>query len=211
MQKILTNIVSAELVGGRHQSAKYKTDLSIFASPVSEFLMANFDAQEDVVNDFINKYHVEKLVLYATGIQSCLASVIKVCMKRDIPLTIMHWKAATKEFLHQDMGIVGDMPNAKYNCFRCLADSRDIYVNGNIDTSIGTNLVSINCGKKIGDKIIAVATIFSDKIDWALYGTLVEEIKAVKGTDLAIFMDNCTIESDSFIRFNDNIAKSFNS
>lgn len=204
------NVVSTELISGRHMSAKYKTNLSIFTNPISDFVMYNFMAQEDIVRNFIVDNNVQKLVVYATGLQSPLCSVIKVCMEDNIPLDIMHWRSGTKEHLCQTIIPATEVVDSKFKCFSLLAENREVYTFGNIDTSVGSTLYSINCCKKIGDKNVSVASIFSTNPEWGLFGKLAEEINSMPA-GLSIFMDKCKVESETYIFFDQNMAKSFNS
>ena len=96
--------VSLGLIQGRHDMG---VEDYIFENIDNE-LMFNFDAQYVIARNYINGCIPFKngkaakgIMLYTSGLQSVLSTVIRVCTDMKIPLTIMHYNAETHQYVPQ--------------------------------------------------------------------------------------------------------------
>lgn len=103
-----TTIVKLGLVADRHDMGPISD--FVFES-LDESLMFDYARQYVIAADAIKK-HIDggnkSLVIYATGLQSALTTVIKVCNDLNMPLTIMHYNTKEHTYIPQ---IVSESPN----------------------------------------------------------------------------------------------------
>jgi len=103
-----TATVKLGLVADRHDMGPIND--FVFES-LDESLMFDYARQYVIAADAIKK-HIDggnkSLVIYATGLQSALTTVIKVCNDLNVPLTIMHYNTKEHTYIPQ---IVSESPN----------------------------------------------------------------------------------------------------
>ena len=103
-----TATVKLGLVADRHDMGPISD--FVFES-LDESLMFDYARQYVIAADAIKK-HIDggnkSLVIYATGLQSALTTVIKVCNDLNVPLTIMHYNTKEHTYMPQ---IVSESPN----------------------------------------------------------------------------------------------------
>ena len=103
-----TTSVKLGLVADRHDMGPIND--FVFES-LDETLMFDYARQYVIAADAIKK-HIDggnkSLVIYATGLQSALTTVIKVCNDLGVPLTIMHYNTKEHTYIPQ---IVSGSPN----------------------------------------------------------------------------------------------------
>lgn len=103
-----TTSVKLGLVADRHDMGPIND--FVFES-LDETLMFDYARQYVIAADAIKK-HIDggnkSLVIYATGLQSALTTVIKVCNDLNVPLTIMHYNTKEHTYIPQ---IVSESPN----------------------------------------------------------------------------------------------------
>ena len=103
-----TTSVKLGLVADRHDMGAIND--FVFES-LDETLMFDYARQYVIAEEAIKK-HIDggnkSLVVYATGLQSALTTVIKVCNDLNVPLTIMHYNTKEHTYIPQ---IVSESPN----------------------------------------------------------------------------------------------------
>ena len=103
-----TTSVKLGLVADRHDMGPIND--FVFES-LDETLMFDYARQYVIAEEAIKK-HIDggnkSLVIYATGLQSALTTVIKVCNDLNVPLTIMHYNTKEHTYIPQ---IVSESPN----------------------------------------------------------------------------------------------------
>ena len=103
-----TTSVKLGLVADRHDMGPIND--FVFES-LDETLMFDYARQYVIAADAIKK-HInggnKSLVIYATGLQSALTTVIKVCNDLNVPLTIMHYNTKEHTYIPQ---VVSESPN----------------------------------------------------------------------------------------------------
>ena len=103
-----TTSVKLGLVADRHDMGPIND--FVFES-LDETLMFDYARQYVIAEEAIKK-HIDggnkSLVIYATGLQSALTTVIKVCNDLNVPLTIMHYNTKEHTYIPQ---VVSESPN----------------------------------------------------------------------------------------------------
>lgn len=103
-----TTTVKLGLVADRHDMGPIND--FVFES-LDESLMFDYARQYVIAADAIKK-HIDggnkSLIIYATGLQSALTTVIKVCNDLNVPLTIMHYNTKEHTYIPQ---VVSESPN----------------------------------------------------------------------------------------------------
>ena len=104
-QYIKAKTVTAGLVAGRHDILNSYVQKYIFES-FSDAMALNYHRQEQIAEKFIKTNITfdeagrakESLVLYLTGSQSALISVIKTCYNHKVNLVVKHWDNYSKVY-----------------------------------------------------------------------------------------------------------------
>ena len=204
IKKLNSRVLSCGLIAKRHE---IPVDKYIF-NDIDSGLMFNFDKQKEICFEFINK-HIEfvngepnKMIeLYATGLQSPLATVQSVCTELKIPLTIMHYDATSMSYKSQSV-FTGAKSINQYSLPK-FGKCRDIYLCGDVTEeeilSSKPIYLIVNKGYYMDGKKTVVKYIdyyyFSKNCDmselWKLYGSLVMKYK-----------DTLVIVSESYVKDN---------
>lgn len=204
IKKLNSRVLSCGLVAKRHE---IPVDKYIF-DDINTGLMFNFDKQREICLEFINK-HIEfvngepnKIIeLYATGLQSALATVQSVCTELKIPLTIMHYDAVSMTYKSQS--VFTGAKNINQYSLPKFGKCRDIYLCGGITEeeilSSKPIYLIVNKGYYVDGQKTVVKYIdyyyFSKNCDmselWKLYGSLVMKDK-----------DTLVIVSESYVKDN---------
>lgn len=105
--------IKVGLVADRHNINPVKD--YIFDGFDSE-LMFNYEEQFEIAKKeikdkipFNNGKPIKGLMLYATGLQAALVSVIKVCEEMGIPLVVMHYNAEDQAYYPQNYSVENDV------------------------------------------------------------------------------------------------------
>ena len=188
----------------------------IFQSPISSSLMFNFEIQEEMVRDFIQeniKFNSEgvaeeDLVVYVTGLQSVLASVIKICFEKKVNLTLNHYNRDTKKYAPQ---IVWD----------CFGDRREKEISTDLDKLVYEfNSVQLyKFDNIIEDQVYWLIkkkaeqdseVIITNKFEnvWDLYPDMVQKIMNTSKPQ-SIFVDQVTLIDGKAVAYK-NILSSYN-
>lgn len=192
------------LVAERHDMPS-NVGLYIFEKQLSGSLMFNFDEQYEIAKKFIiehvfenNDKPIKDLIVYCTGIQSALASVIRAAYDLRVNLILAHYDAYNKKYKHQLMwgGFTEESPiNDKivklintctsYRYYNCKYQDID-------DT-----LFTVTYNGSNGIKKIFVCASIGD-----MYDLYLNTIKKLSGssTEFGLYADEYTIEGSKLIR-----------
>jgi len=107
-QYIKTKCVEAGLVSDRHgEMDQYVRGRYVYDSFGSE-MITNYVRQEEIALKFIRRNLTftegvpnEHLVVYLTGLQCALVSIIKACLQMKVNLVVKHWDTATNKYRSQ--------------------------------------------------------------------------------------------------------------
>lgn len=106
-QYIKTKCVEAGLVSDRHDMDQYVRGRYVYDSFGSE-MITNYVRQEEIALKFIRRNLTftegvpnEHLVVYLTGLQCALVSIIKACLQMKVNLVVKHWDTATNKYRSQ--------------------------------------------------------------------------------------------------------------
>ena len=107
-QYIKTKCVEAGLVSERHgEMDQYVRGHYVYDSFGSE-MITNYVRQEEIALKFIRRNLTftegvpnEHLVVYLTGLQCALVSIIKACLQMKVNLVVKHWDTATNKYRSQ--------------------------------------------------------------------------------------------------------------
>lgn len=140
----LSNSVSAGMIANRHVIGT----LSFIFDDVPSDRIFDYRWQENIVREFISKNfekdangrHTKFLNLYCTGLQTVLASIMKVCHEEQLNLTLNHWDSVEKEYVPQKLITeFGDFEEIKHP-FSSLEKKGSVYLyNCKLEDIIGTN------------------------------------------------------------------------
>lgn len=208
----LYNVVKCGLVAGRHD---VPVDKFIFSEDVKIF---NFHKLDKLVNDFINDnipftYGAAdySITLYATGLQSALASVIKTCNMRKVNLSIMHYNAYTNEYEKQIIFNKFPTNNSAYdNLFNGLFEKfgNAYFYKSNIEYYYNKNIIyAIKRMPEYGSSTGYFCASFEDA--WDAYGKLVKEINDHTEKHESLFLMPIEINGNTY-SFKPNISKAAN-
>lgn len=118
---INSEYIEVGLIADRHP---LPVKMFIFDKSFDNELMFDYHKQEEIVQHFIDTHckFKRKIILYTTGMQSALTSVIKVCANNEIDIHIKHYNVDTGTYQLQP--VFGDLTNIKPDTFEKLAKSK---------------------------------------------------------------------------------------
>lgn len=191
----------------------------IFDDSLSQDLMFDYNEQERIVQEFIDKHCMvrKKIVLYATGLQSALSSVIKICLKNNIDISIKHYNAESKSYILQQLSGSFDsnidpffeLSQCKHGLFfyKCSQKEMETY-DGTFYIIKFTDLKELDCptDKKSSGHIIVKN--YEDIFD--IFPTMLGEMMRFYNQRFAIYMNKCYIKDNTF-RFGFCFSKNYSS
>lgn len=208
--------IEAGLINNRHD---IPVKNYIFNESLSQELMFDYDEQERIVQNFIDKHCMvkKKLILYTTGLQSALSSVIKVCLKNDIDLSIKHYNASSKSYILQELsGTFEDITDPFFDLaqsknglffYKCtqkeLENSEDTFY-----VIKFTDLDGLECEMKRTKEGHIIVKNFDDIFD--ILPTMVKSLIYYFNQRLAIYVNKCYIKDGTF-RFGFCFSKNYSS
>lgn len=222
-----TNKLEVSMVAERHNMP---IDEYIFTKSLSPELMADYAQQEKIVEDyiktnikFVNGIPDRDLVVYATGIQSVLAAIIKVCLKLKVNLDVKH-------YYYYDNGKEEYLTQTIFDKFTSLSDKdykinkinwlSKLYTNDKLyfygctqDDFLGIvngkkfYVISFNNGTTLRDSHHIICKTYQDAI--ACYGIMYPAIRNIKAVPTIMVLAEAEY-SDNRYEFISNIAKYFN-
>ena len=190
----------------------------IFDDSLSSDLMFNYEEQERIVQEFIDKHCIikKKIVLYATGLQSALSSVIKICLKNNIDISIKHYNAESKSYILQQLSGTFDinvdpffeLSQYKHGLFfyKCNQMEMETYDDTFYIIKF-SDLKELNCptDKTSGHVIVKN---YEDIFD--IFPTMLNKMLRLYNQALAIYINKCYIKNGSF-RFGFCFSKNYSS
>lgn len=197
-----SNGVECVLIGGRHDSPVEK---SIFRHSLSDDLIFDYIRQEDIINDFIDQECKEhkSLIVYISGLQTTLASLIKVCFNRKITLTLMHYstESTSKKNIYVPQIVCNFESTSSY--VKQLDRNHPVFLHGikAKDIVAGKELTCICLNKKDDskDKMKIITMIITENPNWEIFSHCAENTISNKSLKLGVSMSKITITEDSFI------------
>lgn len=192
------------LVAERHDMPS-NVGLYIFEKQLSGSLMFNFDEQYEIAKKFIiehvfenNDKPIKDLIVYCTGIQSALASVIRAAYDLRVNLILAHYDAYNKKYKHQLMwgGFTEESPiNDK---LVKLINTGTMYQYYNCKyQDINDTLFVVTYNGSNGIKKIFVCASMADAYD--LYLSTIKKLSG-SSTEFGLYADEYTIEGSKLIR-----------
>lgn len=191
----------------------------IFDDSLSSDLMFNYEEQERIVQEFIDRHCMvkKKIVLYATGLQSALSSVIKICLKNNIDISIKHYNTESKSYILQQLSGSFDinadpffeLSQCKHGLFFYKCTQREMETYGDTFYIIKfSDLRELNCptDKKSSGHIIVKN--YEDIFD--IFPTMLNDMMKLYNQALAIYINKCYIKDRSF-RFGFCFSKNYSS
>ena len=220
------HVCVAGLVNNRHEIKGI--DKFIFEEVTNEELNDPSKLEGTVLSFLSDNFKDDKdntLILYCTGLQLVLSTVISVCAQLKINVITMHWNPDTKGYIPQEtLCIFGKYPDIKkISTARNLRNIQDnynriyLYDCDVLDIMETKNVIHIDCnfGSKIEDNIDSTIIIFNKEFPdaevWSIFGDL---IKSMQREDLSnkkhnVMIGKLTVTIGGY-QFGDNIAKSYN-
>lgn len=200
--------------------------------PINEFiynkidsdLMFDYSRQEEIARKFIlnniefnsNTGEPEKqLVVYATGLQCALTSVIKICYSLEINLIIKHYDSAKKLYRSQ---VVFDRFSTNNNAgkFAKLLSSRQAVYTYNCQFNEFDNgdefYILSYCSHDLGTKMINndEGIVFKNLNDiWNIMNIVINKINEDKSVPMSVCINKALIRNDNFV-WADCIVKGYN-
>ena len=214
------DIVEVALISDRHDM--YVTS-GIFEKGLDNSLMINYEKQYEMCNKWINRnikfengIAKQNIILYCTGLQCALASVIKCCYERKVNLILKHYNPETNTYTSQIMwdqfGKIADIVFP----FEKLINKGTIYTyNISIEEISNTSklhVISINKHKtNVNSSFEECFYIIVKDFNaiWEIYPKFVAAIQDNLSEYYSIFATTASIRSTGFV-WDDNIAKSYN-
>lgn len=178
---------------------------------VSEFLLSNIKVMKDKDGNFCGDRDLE---VYVTGLQSPLASIIKMTQINGINLTLMHFNPAINAYEPQviwdsfgktelEKLTEGFTSTTLVKCNFEDLDKDNFYTIRVIDFSN----YSSSKGKNIWDTLLY---IFADEMElWRFYADLLVDIMTNKQIQKSIFAENSKISDDKIV-FEKRLSQSCN-
>ena len=219
----LSNSVTVGMVSDRHNMGNLQY---IFEGPITSEQFINEKWQKEVINKFIdNNFTFDKygdatkcLVLYCTGIQIILVTILKVCIERHINVTLKHFYDKTGNYISQ-------IAINQFNCkdeidhpFKRLEKTGNVYLyNTKLEEITNNrNFYGISVGVHEDDsmkfKAGTCSYIFVKTEDeaWKLYPQFVKASLENSGKERnSVMLASCSTNGYGFF-WEDNISKSFN-
>ena len=197
-----SNGIECVLIGGRHDSPVEKC---IFRHSLSDDLIFDYIRQEDIINDFIDQECKEhkSLIVYISGLQTTLASLIKVCFNRKITLTLMHYstESTSKKNIYVPQIVCNFESTSSY--VKQLDRNHPVFLHGikAKDIIAGKELTCICLNKKDDskDKMKIITMIVIENPNWEIFSHCAENTISNKSLKLGVSMSKITITEDSFI------------
>ena len=212
--------VECGLIADRHDMPVNKYVFNTF----DDDLMFDYKRQEEIAKRFILQ-NIEfseigepkqQIILYASGLQCAMATVIKMCYKLGVNLKIKHYNLSTKAYDIQTI----------YNHFSCNTENNiyakflnlkrsNLYLYNCDENNITDNceLYTITLSEFNNDKQFVgnVDTIVFDKYDemWSVYAKLISMILSHKEKYLGVFINNSYIKNGEFV-WGPSISKGYN-
>lgn len=226
---VLTNMVTVGLVSERHNMGNIPY---MFEGPISNELFIDLQAQEKIINDFIdqnftfdaNGNSTKYMNLYCTGIQIILGSVVKVCIERHVNLVLKHYDDVSGEYISQPVVTMFgacDEINHPFNklekCGQVLLYNIDI-----TDIICNEKFYSISLNEHEDENLKPNQTprfkagactyiLFGNEEDaWKLYPTFIKACQANTGNERnSVLMTEVSSDGYSF-SWRGNISKGYN-
>ena len=219
--------IYCNLVNDRHYTGN---GIAVFDN-IEDEQVNDFKYLDSMVEKFINE-HVDfsasgksknKLIVYLTGLQSALISLVNVCYKRGVPIEAMHYNTSDKNYVNQTIlpGFIDESVDAgpwktilesrAKNLWFCDCDPNKIEIERD-------DLYAIVVQKSRNNNSMDYSSyIITDSIDkmWAIYGKIVAHILSIKPSDAKFIVFakpifyNRSIESYT-LACGGNLAKSYN-
>lgn len=211
--------VEVGLVNNRHD---IPVKNYIFNDSLSEELMFDYAEQEKIVQDFIDKHctYKKKIILYATGLQSALSSVIKICIQNNIDISIKHYNAESKSYILQPLigtfenNIIDpffDLSQCKHGLFfyKCTQKELETY-DGTFYSIKFADLDDLDSStdKNKKDSGHILVKNYEDIFD--ILPTMIKSMMTHYNQRLAIYVNKCYIKDGSF-RFGFCFSKNYSS
>ena len=200
-----SNGVECVLIGGRHDSP---IDKCIFKHSLSNDMIFDYSTQEDIINNFINEECKDKksLIVYISGLQTTLASLIKVCFEKNISLTLMHYNGSESSakknvYTPQKIWDFEIESSIKVRQFERMCNICPVFLYGNIkakDIIAGKELACICLNKKYSDKMKMISMIITETPNWEIFSHCVENTISNKNLKLGVSMNKIMIGKDGF-------------
>ena len=206
-------IVEVGLVGERHEI--YSIKKYIFEKSLTQEQLLDFNYQYEHAKEFL-KDNIENekqtLMVYCTGLQSVLATVIKACHDMEINLILKHMNTNTKSYDSQVIWDFGHLKDVSYPFesiktiygYKCkLSDVLEaVNVYAITLTTVDKNDYSFT------DKQYIIATDVDDA--WNLYQKFVMAIKdELTTTYNNVQISTMTVKANSY-QWNEVLSQSYN-
>lgn len=193
--------VRAGLVSNRH---KMPVDNYIFENEIDEKTMFDYDKLENTCRDFIKENIVfdkngnatQSLVVYLTGIQCVLSSLIKVASEMKVNLTLRHYNHETDSYITQMIWnqFTGNLPRS----------INEILVN-----SLNSYMYNTSIHQLIEEKVLfKVTKVFYtdgkiDHSDIVLVSNIQDAFEVIKnivgkGSSFTIYVNKYALNGDRF-------------
>ena len=220
-------IVEVGLVADRHDM--YIKNY-IFDHELDDELLFDFDKQLQICLDYIdnNVKENQTLVVYCTGIQSALGSIVKACRIRKVNLILKHYNSSNRCYIPQvifdefgsavettDVSFPFDnLLNLRYtkDLFTYKTTLSSLIENKDKFYGVSYNQYESKTSTKYKDK--GCVFVFCDSMEkmWEIYSKIVEFSKDDMnyGNYLSIFASECSINSSSGFNWGTNWSKSYN-
>jgi len=141
------DVISVGMVADRHIMPVKDY---IFKGALSQALMFNFDKQEAIVEQYIREHipfrngvPTKCLCVYATGLQMVFGSIVRVCFRMKINLTIMHYNVGSNNSYS---------PQVIWDCFKSAKMIPDCfrhnYMNFDSIYCVDSNYNEVNAADK---------------------------------------------------------------
>ena len=209
--------IEAGLIADRHNMPTMKY---IFSEALDGNLMFNYAEQEKICKEFLDKEVIresgnKKLVLYTSGLQCTLGSVIKVCSDNKIDLAIKHFNSDTNNYVLQT--IFGDFSgyDKPSSCFGELPRKQGLFFYNCKQEDLeseGKSFYCLMCSKFVDgtyDRDNSVRIFVKDfNSIWEILPGMVNTIQHSKDS-LGIFTNKCTCKNNR-VSFLNSICKCYN-
>jgi hypothetical protein len=194
----------------------------IFSEGINESLMFNFDKQYNICCKFVEDNNItnKTLVVYCTGLQSALGSIVKCCYDKKINLVLKHYNSQSHTYIPQiifnEFGEIADtsfpFDTLRKNCKLLLSYKSSLKDILDKDKFYCVSYNEHDSSNRFKEN--SCYYIMTDEIEkaWEIYPLLVGDAKSDKNKDkrLSVFLSTCKINPSSGFDWGENWAKSYN-